>query len=226
MKWTAGMIVICIASLVIFFATRQAPSQHRITKFQGENRSMTTAVLDTATFGAGCFWCVEAIFQNLKGVQSVVSGYAGGSKKNPTYEEVCSGNTGHAEATQVTYDPGKITYAELLEVFWQVHDPTTPNRQGNDVGTQYRSVIFYHNEEQRKNSEHYRKELDSAGAFDAPIVTEIVPYTSFYRAEDYHQNYFNEHSDQPYCSLVIRPKLDKFKKAFKDKLKSTNNIND
>jgi len=180
---------------------------------------MGATVLDTATFGAGCFWCVEAVFQNLKGVHSVVSGYAGGTVRNPTYEDVCSGSTGHAEVCQIAYDPKQVTYPELLEVFWKTHDPTTLNRQGNDAGTQYRSAIFYHNQEQKNLAEHYRKELDSSKAFDGPIVTEIVPLTNFYKAEDYHQNYFNEHGAQPYCLFIIRPKVDKFKKVFKEKLK-------
>ncbi len=181
---------------------------------QGEEKAMTATALDTATFASGCFWCVEAVFQNLKGVQSVVSGYTGGSVANPSYEEVCSGSTGHAEACQIAYDPKIISYPELLEVFWKTHDPTTLNRQGNDSGTQYRSAIFYHNEEQKKLAEHYKKELDSSGAFEAPIITEIVPFTKFYKAENYHQNYFNEHGAQPYCLFVIRPKVEKFKKAF------------
>ena len=193
--------------------TGEHPAEH-----QGEEKSMTTT-LDTATFASGCFWCVEAVFQELKGVQSVVSGYTGGSVANPSYEEVCSGSTGHAEACQIVYDPKVISYPELLEVFWKTHDPTTLNRQGNDSGTQYRSAIFYHNDEQKKLSEHYKKELDSSGAFDAPIVTEIVPFTKFYKAEGYHQNYFNEHGAQPYCIFVIKPKVEKFKKAFKNKLK-------
>jgi peptide-methionine (S)-S-oxide reductase len=185
----------------------------------GEKNSMSTTALHTATFGAGCFWCVEAVFQNLKGVHSVVSGYAGGAVKNPTYEDVCSGATGHAEVCQIAYDPKQVTYPELLEVFWKTHDPTTLNRQGNDAGTQYRSAIFYHSEEQKMLAEHYKKVLDSSKAFDAPIVTEITPLTNFYKAEDYHQNYFKEHETQPYCLFVIRPKVDKFKKAFKEKLK-------
>lgn len=180
---------------------------------------MATTGLDTATFGAGCFWCVEAVFQNLKGVHSVVSGYAGGHVQNPTYEQVCSDTTGHAEVSQITYNPKQISYDELLEVFWKTHDPTTLNRQGNDVGSQYRSVIFFHNEEQRKLAEHYKKELDSSGAFEGPVVTQIQPYTTFYKAEDYHQNYYNQHGFQPYCMFVIKPKVDKVKKVFKDKLK-------
>ena len=172
-----------------------------------------------ATFGAGCFWCTEAWFQQLKGVESVVSGYCGGSVKNPTYEEVCTGTSGHAESVQVTFDPKKISYEELLEVFWQMHDPTTPNRQGNDVGPQYRSAIFWHTEEQKRSAEHYKQRLEAAGVFASPIVTEIVPFTEFYRAEAYHQNYFVEHSGGRYCQLVIRPELDKMKKVFKEKLK-------
>ncbi|HTK81127.1 MAG TPA: peptide-methionine (S)-S-oxide reductase MsrA [Bacteroidota bacterium] len=181
---------------------------------------MASSKSDTATFAAGCFWCVEAVFQNVKGVQSVVSGYSGGTVANPSYKEVCTGSTGHAEACQITYDPAQVSYPELLEVFWKTHDPTTLNRQGNDAGTQYRSAIFYHSEEQKELAEHYKKELDSAGAFDNPIVTEISPYQNFYKAEDYHQNYYNDNSMQPYCMFVIRPKVEKFKKVFKDKLKA------
>ncbi len=170
-----------------------------------------------ATFGSGCFWCTEAVFQQLKGVQSVVSGYSGGSVKNPTYHEVCTGTTGHAEAIQVTYDPKEISFEELLEVFWQTHDPTTRDQQGNDYGPQYRSVVFYHSDDQKRLAEHYKQKLDAAGLFPAPIVTEIAPFTEFYRAEAYHQNYFNQNSSQPYCRAIIRPKLDKMKKVFAEK---------
>jgi peptide-methionine (S)-S-oxide reductase len=175
---------------------------------------------ERATFGGGCFWCTEAVYQQLKGVDSVVSGYSGGHVPDPTYRQVCGGDTGHAEVIQITYDPQVISYPELLEAFWQTHDPTTPNRQGRDVGPQYRSVIFYHNEEQRQQAEEYKAQLDAAGTFRAPIVTEIAPFTIFYPAEDYHQNYFNEHGSQPYCAFVIRPKVEKFQKAFGDKLRS------
>jgi len=175
--------------------------------------------METATFGAGCFWCVEAVFQELEGVQKVISGYEGGQVVNPTYKQVCTGTTGHAEVIQVKYDPSKISYEELLAAFWQSHDPTTLNRQGNDMGTQYRSAVFYHNEEQRKLAEKYKAELDKSGAWSNPIVTEIVPAATFYEAEDYHQNYYNLNGDQPYCAYVIRPKLDKFRKVFKEKLK-------
>lgn len=177
------------------------------------------AGLEKATFGAGCFWCVEAVFQRLAGVESVVSGYAGGHTKNPTYRDVCSGTTGHAEVAQITYDPSVVSFTDLLKVFFETHDPTQLNRQGNDVGTQYRSAIFYHNDEQKKISEEFKKQLDASGTWPAPIVTEIVPLKEFYPAEDYHQNYFNDNPSQPYCSFLIKPKLDKFTKAFKEKLK-------
>jgi peptide-methionine (S)-S-oxide reductase len=175
--------------------------------------------LEKATFGAGCFWCVEAVFQELKGVHGVVSGYSGGTTKNPTYEQVCSGSTGHAEVIQIEYDPKVISFVDLLEVFWQTHDPTTRNRQGNDVGTQYRSAIFYHNESQKQQAEEIKKKLDASGAFRGPIVTEIVPFKEFYVAEKYHQNFYAENPRQPYCAAVIPPKLDKLKKVFGDKLK-------
>jgi peptide-methionine (S)-S-oxide reductase len=173
-----------------------------------------------ATFGGGCFWCTEAVFQELNGVEKVVSGYSGGHVENPTYKQVCDGDTGHAEVIQITYDPAKITFAELLEVHWKTHDPTTLNRQGNDSGPQYRSTVFYHDDEQRKEAEHYKKKLDESGAFRKPIVTEITKFTNFYPAEDYHQNYFLDNPEQGYCAGIIRPKVDKFRKAFAEKLKS------
>jgi len=175
---------------------------------------------DTATFGNGCFWCTEAVFQQLNGVISSTSGYSGGNVANPTYEQVCEKNTGHAEALQIVYDPSVISFDELLEVFWQTHDPTTLNRQGNDVGPQYRSVIFYHDKNQKEKSEHYKKELEKSGAFNQPIVTAIEPFKNFYPAEDYHQNYFKNNGTAPYCYFVIRPKLEKFEKVFKAKLKN------
>ena len=178
----------------------------------------TAKKLEKATFGSGCFWCTEAVFERLKGVHSVESGYSGGQVKDPTYQQVSTGATGHAEVVQIAYDPEKISFAELLEVFWKTHDPTTPNRQGNDVGTQYRSAVFYHNDQQRKESEALKQKLDASGAFRAPIVTEIAPFREFYPAEDYHQNYFQTNPRQPYCSLVIRPKLEKLEKVFKEKL--------
>lgn len=178
-----------------------------------------TIYLETATFGAGCFWCVEAIFKHVKGVHGVVSGYAGGHVPNPTYKQVCEGTTGHAEVCQINYDPNEVSYEELLEIFWKTHDPTTLNRQGEDIGHQYRSIIFYHNDEQKKLAEYYKKRLEEAAVFDKSIVTEIVPYTNFYKAEDYHQNYYNNNPQQPYCCSVILPKVDKFKKVFAEKLK-------
>ncbi|SFH16049.1 peptide-methionine (S)-S-oxide reductase MsrA [Pontibacter chinhatensis] len=178
--------------------------------------------MELATFGNGCFWCTEAVFQELEGVETVMPGYTGGQVENPTYKQVCSGTTGHAEVLQVSYNPDKISYEELLEVFWATHDPTTLNRQGNDVGTQYRSAVFYHNQEQKQLAEKYKQELEASGAYDDPIVTEIVPLEKFYPAENYHVNYYNTHGHEPYCSFVIRPKLDKFRKVFQQKLKAGN----
>jgi peptide-methionine (S)-S-oxide reductase len=177
--------------------------------------------METATFGSGCFWCTEAVFQRLKGVESVVSGYAGGFVENPSYEEVCTGTTGHAEATQIKFDHAQISYEELLEVFWKTHDPTTLNQQGNDFGPQYRSAIFYHNDEQRRLAEEYKKKLDAARIWDKPIVTEITPFTNFFPAENYHQDYFNKNPNQPYCSYIIRPKVKKLEEVFRDKLAVT-----
>jgi peptide-methionine (S)-S-oxide reductase len=174
---------------------------------------------DTVTFGNGCFWCTEAIFQDVEGVLSVESGYSGGHVDNPTYEQIGTGVTGHAECLNIIYDPSKVTYDELLEIFWQTHDPTTLNRQGNDIGPQYRSVIFYHNQQQKEVAEKYKAALDKSGAFPRPIVTTMEPFTKFYKAENYHQNYYNENGSQPYCQFVIRPKVEKFRKVFKDKLK-------
>ena len=173
-----------------------------------------------ATFGNGCFWCTEAVFQRLKGVNTVVSGFSGGTVRNPTYRQVCTGTTGHAEAIQITYDPKEISFEDLLAVFWHSHDPTTKDRQGNDVGTQYRSVIFYHSDEQKQLAEKYKKKLDASGLFNLPIVTEIVPFSEFYRAEGYHQDYYNQNSRQPYCRIVIGPELEKLNELFHDRLKS------
>lgn len=175
--------------------------------------------MDTATFAGGCFWCTEAIFQRLKGVYRVTSGYSGGNMANPTYEDVCTGTTGHAEATQITFNSKEITFEELLEVFWSTHDPTTLNRQGNDVGTQYRSAVFYHNEAQKKAAEYFKEKLAKENIWDKPIVTEITPFSKFYPAEGYHQDYYNNNTRQGYCSLVITPKIEKFKKVFAGKLK-------
>ncbi len=174
---------------------------------------------DTATFGEGCFWCTESFFQRLEGVYKVISGYGGGFVENPTYEQVCDKNTGHVELARIVFDPSKISYDELLEIFWKTHDPTTRDRQGNDVGPQYRSVIYYHTDEQKQKALHYKDKLDKSGAWDKPIVTDIEPFKNFYPAENYHQNYYNDNQNQSYCRFVIAPKLEKFEKAFKDKLK-------
>jgi peptide-methionine (S)-S-oxide reductase len=171
------------------------------------------------TLGGGCFWCTEAIFKELKGVINVVPGYSGGTVENPSYREVCTGSTGHAEVVQITFNPDEISVAEILEIFFMTHDPTTLNRQGPDSGTQYRSVIFYHTEEQRKASENIKKQLDAEKIFDMPIVTELTEYKAFYPAEDYHHNYFEQNREQPYCKFVVNPKIQKFKKIYKDKLK-------
>lgn len=172
-----------------------------------------------ATFGAGCFWCIEACFQELKGVLDVKPGYSGGHIKNPAYKEVCSGRTGHAEVARVIYDESIISFEELLEVFWFVHDPTTLNRQGNDIGDQYRSVIFYHDDSQKEVAESYKQKLTDENVWEDPIVTLIEPINNFYPAEEYHKNYFNNNSDEPYCRAVVRPKVDKFKSVFSQKLK-------
>ncbi|MFW9891498.1 MAG: peptide-methionine (S)-S-oxide reductase MsrA [Candidatus Thorarchaeota archaeon] len=174
--------------------------------------------METTTLGSGCFWCTEAVFQQLKGVESVVSGYSGGHVENPSYNQVTTGRTGHAEVCQIQFDPEQISYEEILEVFFNTHDPTTLNRQGNDVGTQYRSVIFYHSDEQREIAERIKNEQDESGNWKNPIVTEIVPYDKFYRAENYHQNYYRNNPNQGYCRVVIAPKLKKFEKVFKLKL--------
>jgi len=176
--------------------------------------------LKEATFGAGCFWCIEAVFQELKGVESVESGYSGGQVINPTYRQVTTGTTGHAEVARITYDAKVISFKELLEVFWKTHDPTTLNRQGADVGTQYRSAVFYHNGDQKQLADHYKNELEQSGAFSAPIVTEISALKNYYSAEDDHKNYFKLNPSQGYCQFVIAPKVEKFKKAFKSKLKN------
>ena len=183
------------------------------------SETIDSGTTELATFGAGCFWCVEAVFEQLAGVESVASGYAGGLNPNPTYEQVCAGQTGHAEVCQIRYNSAQIGYAELLEVFWKTHNPTTLNRQGADEGTQYRSVIFYHDEEQRRLAEKYRTELDGSGAWQDPVVTEISPITEFYEAEKYHQGYYASNPRAGYCQFVIAPKMDKFREVFKEKIK-------
>jgi peptide methionine sulfoxide reductase msrA/msrB len=182
-------------------------------------RNANKSKLATITLGGGCYWCVEAVYDNLKGVQSVVSGYAGGHTENPSYEAVCSGTTGHAEVVQITYDPTQTNTDEIFKVFFTVHDPTTLNRQGADIGTQYRSVIFYSNEEEKKVAQKVIADLNAAKVFDSPIVTTIEPLSKFYKAEDYHQNYYNNNKNQPYCKMVIQPKIEKFEKLFNNRLK-------
>jgi peptide-methionine (S)-S-oxide reductase len=174
---------------------------------------------EIATLGGGCFWCLEAVYDGLKGVLSVTSGYSGGKRENPTYQQVCSGATGHAEVVQIEFDPGVVSYRELLEVFFAIHDPTTLNRQGNDSGTQYRSVIFYHSDEQRRVAEEMIRELEAEKAFDSPMVTAVEPAKPFYRAEDYHQEYFANNPNQPYCSFVVAPKVAKFRKKFAERVR-------
>ena len=176
--------------------------------------------LEMATIGGGCFWCVEAIYLDVAGVEKVVSGYAGGHVPNPTYKQICAKNTGHAEVTQITYDPSVISYEDILTIFWRIHDPTTLNRQGNDVGPQYRSIILTHDENQRQIAEASKANAEAEGLYPNPIVTEIVSLETFYPAEDYHQNYYKQNRFQPYCMLVIDPKVRKFRKSFKEKLKA------
>ena len=213
-------LFIFLAIFLPFFGGCQ--NQNPSTKVQLKKKPMTTTTpshFDTATIGGGCFWCTEAMFAELKGVQSAVSGYSGGTVKNPTYKEVCAGTTGHAEVIQVVYDPTIITFAQLMQVFFLTHDPTTLNRQGNDIGTQYRSVIFYRNEEEKRIAQETIAEVATSGVYSDRIVTTLEPFEVFYKAEDYHQDYFSQNSNQPYCSLVINPKLMKFRKTFESLLK-------
>ena len=215
---------VLITGLIIFLTsvTGYSCKEVKSTKIESEKSEMDSTQdmnLEKATFGGGCFWCTEAIYERVEGVHSVVSGYAGGTVKNPTYKQVCDGTTGHAEVTQITYDPKVVSYDELLEIFFKTHDPTTLNRQGADIGTQYRSVIFYHNDEQKQKAEYYKSELNKSGAWDNPVVTEISPLINFYSAEDYHQDYYANNPNQGYCAFVIGPKVEKFEKVFKNKLK-------
>ena len=205
-----------------FMAGAQEDNFQQSKTFQQMNSTIpeqSASKTEVATFGAGCYWCTEAQFQQLKGVSKVESGFSGGNVANPTYKQVCTRTTGHAEVCNIYYDPSIISFDELLAAFWTCHDPTQLNRQGNDVGTQYRSAIFYHNDEQKQKAEDYKKKLNEEHAWDKDVVTQIAPFTAFYKAEDYHQNYFNENGEQPYCHFVIQPKVDKFKKIFANKLK-------
>jgi peptide-methionine (S)-S-oxide reductase len=210
-----------ILNCFLGFALISCAQQNSSSKHRNMNDAQIHQLpnVDTATFAEGCFWCTESVFQQLKGVVKVVSGFTGGQVPNPSYEEVCTGTTGHAEACNIIYDPSKISYDELLAVFWYSHDPTQLNRQGNDEGTQYRSAIFYHNQEQKNKAEEYKKKLDASGSWSSPVVTSIEPFRAFYSAEGYHQDYYDLNKNQPYCQFVIRPKLEKFRKAFKSFLK-------
>jgi len=212
-------LTLCIIFIILIFMFSGLTGFINFKPVNNNLVNMQDKKLQKATFGSGCFWCTEAVFELVKGVISVTSGYTGGNIKNPTYEEVCSEKSGHAEAIQLTFDPEAINYEELLEIFWKTHDPTTLNRQGNDVGTQYRSVIFYHSEEQKQLAEKYKIALDKSGAWVNLIITKILPATEFYKAEDYHQDYYDNNPQQGYCAFIIAPKVEKFKEVFKDKLK-------
>lgn len=219
MKLKSVLTMTYLISLIFLFSNCSFTSktEPKITNKQIINKQMSEKT-DTAIFGAGCFWCVEAIFQRLKGVESIESGYTGGTVENPTYKQVCTGETGHAEVTKIMFNPDVISFNELLEVFWTTHDPTTLNQQGADIGTQYRSAVFYLNDEQKMQAEKSKSEI-ATQIWNGSIVTEITPLKKYYKAEDYHQNYFNQNSDQSYCRFVINPKLEKFRKKFRDKIK-------
>jgi len=211
-----GFVVIFVCTATIITAC----SDNKTNKKSDEkNMNSQNGDLQIATFGSGCFWCTEAIFERVKGVKSAVSGYSGGTVDNPSYQEVCDGKTGHAECTQISFDSSIVSFDELLEIFWKTHDPTTLNKQGNDIGTQYRSIIFYHNEDQKQKAEFYKHKLQEEKIWKDPIVTEIVKFQKFYPAEDYHQEYYDNNQNQGYCAYVITPKVEKFEKVFKDKLK-------
>jgi peptide-methionine (S)-S-oxide reductase len=208
MKKIICYILVSISTVCTVFA--QSPK---------EKTNVKATHLETATLATGCFWCTEAKFKELRGVVKVTSGFSGGHTVNPTYEEVCTGTTGHAEACNIVFDPKQISFDELLEVFFTDHDPTQLNRQGNDVGTQYRSAVFYHDAAQKQKAEYYIRKINEEKAYPRPVVTQVVPFKAFYKAEDYHQNYFSKNGSVPYCKLVIQPELDKFRKAFAGKLK-------
>lgn len=222
---TIACITLALLAVGYLGSRVMSESNESKSKATGQNQSAAgtpaSSKLEKATFGSGCFWCTEALFQQLRGVESVVSGYSGGKVDNPTYEQICTGRTGHAEVIQITYDPKQISFDDLLKVFWQTHDPTTLNQQGADKGTQYRSAVFYHNDEQRKVAEGYKAQLDKSKTFDAPIVTEITKFEKFYPAENYHQKYFQTNPAQSYCAFVIRPKVEKFRKEFKELLEDS-----
>lgn len=212
------LFTILLSSISILGCAQKQPAKTDTAKTQTK-MDINNNNLDTTTLGTGCFWCTEAIFQQVNGVVNVTSGYSGGKEENPTYEQVSDKATGHAECLQIVYDTSVVSFDDLLEIFWQVHDPTTLNRQGADVGPQYRSVIFYNNEAEKAKAQNYITQLNASGAYDNPIVTTLEPMVKFYSAESYHQNYYNLNKTQGYCQFVIQPKIDKFKKVFKDKLK-------
>ncbi len=231
-KTNKTTIFIILLQLIAVFLVMPAASSKTINKkIQMENNSKliptvaetdnsgSSSSIDTITLGGGCFWCVDAIYERLEGVTKVVSGFSGGTVKNPSYEEVCTGRTGHAEVVQIAFDSSKTSLDEILKVFFSVHDPTTLNRQGDDVGTQYRSVIFYRNDHQYKIAKDIIDDLNNEHVYSKPIVTTLVPFKAFYKAEDYHQDYYDNNKNAPYCRLVIQPKLEKFEKVFKDRLK-------
>ena len=221
MRTKINIILLGIFTLLVNISCAKSSDNQKNTN-KMNNEKVNLEGTEVVTFGAGCFWCVEAIFQQVEGVVKVESGYSGGKVKNPSYKEVCTGLTGHAEVVQVTFDPKKISFDKILEIFWKTHDPTTLNRQGADEGPQYRSAVFYHNEAQKKTAETWKAKLNAEHVFPNPIVTEITPFSVFYPAEDYHQDYYELNGHNPYCQVVIKPKLEKFTKIFKENLKKMN----
>lgn len=213
--WKNLGLIILLGNFLLACTYQKSNSQ----TIEEEKKNMKKENLEIATLGGGCFWCLEAVYQKIEGVEAVVSGYAGGHKENPSYKEVCAETTGHAEVVQVHFDPKVISYEEILDIFWRTHNPTTLNRQGNDVGTQYRSAIFYHSENQKKLAENSKTTTEQAGYWEGKFVTEITPFSKFYEAEDYHQNYYANNPSQGYCTYVIAPKLEKVEKDFKERLK-------
>jgi len=214
-------ILFSFLSFLFFIGCNQAQQSSAKTKklnSSSNNQTMSTSTA-MATLGGGCYWCLEAVFQRMDGVEKVVSGFSGGQVMDPTYNEVCSGKTGHAEVIQITFDTSKVSFTDILKVFFTMHDPTTLNRQGNDIGTQYRSVIFYNDAEQQQTAQGIIAELNASGAYESAVVTQVAPFDIFYKADDYHQNYYNDNKTQPYCAYVIQPKIEKFEKVFKDRLK-------
>jgi peptide-methionine (S)-S-oxide reductase len=218
MKTKINSLILGIVTLFTSISCGQKTENQKISKKMNEEK-VNMANMETITFGAGCFWCVEAVFQQIEGVVKVESGYSNGTAKNPSYREVCTGNTGHAEVVQVTFDPKKVSFDTILEIFWKTHDPTTLNRQGGDAGTQYRSGVYYSNEAQKIAAESWLKKLNDEHVFPNPIVTEIAALSNYSKAEDYHQDYYDLNGHNPYCQVVIKPKMDKLQKIFKDKLK-------